>query len=188
MIRWTPDGQPPRRLDPPGPGLVLDRDGCMTVEEDHLTEAERLVPLPGAQQAVARAAESGYRVAVVTNQSVVGRGMVTADGMVAMHARLVVLFPAIEVVYHCPHRPDEGCPCRKPAPAMPVAAINDLGLDPPRTVLVGDKLTDVQAGWAAEVSALMVRTGHGSDEAADAEAAGARLVADLPAAVELLLG
>lgn len=183
MIRWTPDGRPPRRPDPPGPGLVLDRDGCLTVEEHHLTDPARLRPLPGAQEAVAAAAGLGRRVAVVTNQSVVGRGMVHPDTMRSMHARLAALFPAIEVVYHCPHRPDEGCSCRKPLPRMPLAAVEDLGLDPTRTLLVGDKVTDVEAGRAAGLSAVLVRTGHGRDEAAEATAAGVVVVDDLAAAV-----
>ncbi len=164
MIRWTPDGRPPRRGDPPGPGLLLDRDGCLTVEVDHLTDPTGLQPEEGAADAVARAAMAGLRIAVVTNQSVVGRGWVEPETMLSMHARLVALFPAVEAVYHCPHLPDVGCPCRKPRPTMLEAAMVDLGLDPARTTMVGDTMTDVGAGERAGVATVLLRTGHGRDQ------------------------
>lgn len=187
MIRWTPDGEPPRHDDPPGPGLVLDRDGCLTVEGHHLTDPDDLVPEAGAQDAVRRAAAAGLRVAVVTNQSVVGRGLVSADTMLAMHVRLAALFPAIEAIYHCPHRAGQGCTCRKPRPRMPAAAVADLGLDPTRTVMVGDKVTDAGAGRAASLDVMLVRTGHGSDEADQAAAVGIPVVDSLVVAIDRIL-
>lgn len=187
MIRWTPDGRPPRRGVPASPGLVLDRDGCLTVEEHHLTDPTRLAALPGARDAVRRAASAGRRIAVVTNQSVVGRGMVTPATMVEMHQRLVEIFPDVEVVYHCPHRPEAGCPCRKPLPMMPRAALDDLGLDPERTVLVGDKSTDLEAGRAAGLDVVLVRTGHGEHEAARVVRAGLPVVDTLADAVARLV-
>lgn len=188
MIRWTSDGRPPRASDPPVPGLVLDRDGCLTVEGHHLTDPADLVPEEGAQEAVARAAAAGWRVAVVTNQSVVGRGLVAPEAMLAMHVHLSTLFPSIDVVYHCPHVPDSGCTCRKPAPRMPASAVADLGLDPARTVLVGDKVTDAGAGRAAGLDVLLVRTGHGADEADAAAADDIEVVDSLPAAIDRILG
>jgi len=187
VIRWTPDGQPPRASDPPVPGLVLDRDGCLTVEGHHLTDPDDLVPEVDAQDAVARAAAAGWRIAVVTNQSVVARGLVAPETMLAMHVRLAALFPTIDVVYHCPHLPDAGCTCRKPAPRMPAAAVTDLGLDPGRTLMVGDKVTDAGAGRAANLDVVMVRTGHGADEVDEAIAAGIPVVDSLATAIDRLL-
>lgn len=187
FVRWTPDDRPPRLSDPPRPGLLLDRDGCLVVDEAHLADPAGLVPLRGAQDAVARAGDRGLRVAVATNQSVVGRGLVTPADMTVMHARLVDLFPAIEVVYHCPHLPGAGCPCRKPLPAMPSAAVRDLGLDPERTTMVGDKLTDVAAGRAAGVAAVLVRTGYGASQAAAALDAGIPVVDALADVVDDLV-
>lgn len=187
MRRWTPDGSSPLRGEPPGPGLLLDRDGTLTVEGGYLGDPDDLEPVPGAPEAVAAARAAGWRIAVVTNQSAVARGLVSRARLDRMHARLAVQYPAVEAIYDCPHHPDDGCDCRKPAPGMPAAAMADLGLDPDRTVMVGDHLTDCEAARAAGVTGILVRSGHGGDHAAAAAAAGFAVVDDLPAAINDLL-
>lgn len=161
FTRWTPDGRPPRRTEVPTAGFLLDRDGCLTVEAGHLSSPDQLVPQAGAQDAVARLVDAGVRLAVVTNQSAIARGLVDEDGMAALHARLTQLFPGLEAVYHCPHHADDGCPCRKPSPVMPTAAVHDLGLDPARTWFVGDHRTDTDAALAAGLGTRLLLTGHG---------------------------
>lgn len=187
MRRWTPDGATPRRAVPPGPGLLLDRDGTLTIEGGYLDDPDELVVVPGAAQAVAAAAAAGWRMAVVTNQSAVARGLVTRARLDEMHARLAMQFPSVEAVYDCPHHPDDGCDCRKPAPGMPAAAIADLGLDPDRTVMVGDHLTDCEAARAAGATGVLVRSGHGGNHAAAAIRAGFDVFDDLPDALHHLL-
>lgn len=183
-VAWVPEHASARPDDRRG-GVLLDRDGCLTVLGHHLTRPDDLEAVPGTAAAVATVAMT-HRVAVVTNQSVVGRGMVTPDGMLAMHRRLVELFPQVELVHHCPHLPDDGCGCRKPAPGMPLAVMATLGLDRDRTVLVGDNITDVQAAANAGIRGMLVRTGQGDEHVAPARAAGHEVVADAADALQRL--
>lgn len=184
FVRFTPDGAPPRRADVPGPGFLLDRDGCLTVEAGHLGDADDLVPIPGSQDAVARLVAAGVRLAVVTNQSAIARGVVDEAGMQLLHGRLVDLFPGIEAVYHCPHRREDRCACRKPSAVMPAAACHDLGLDPATTWFVGDHMTDAKAALAAGLGTRLLLTGHGHDHAHEAHGDDVVSVPDLAAAVD----
>nr|WP_274387846.1 HAD family hydrolase [Salsipaludibacter albus] len=166
---------------------MLDRDGTLTVEGGYLDDPADLVAVPGGREAVAAAAAEGWRIAVVTNQSAVARGLVSRERLDELHAHLAELFPAVEAIYDCPHHPDDGCDCRKPRPGMPRAAMADLGLDPAHTTMVGDHLTDCEAARAAGAAGILVSSGHGARHAADAEAAGFPVVADLPAAIDRVL-
>lgn len=181
--RWTRDGAVPS-FPEPAPGLVIDRDGTLTVERGYLADPADLEPVAGAIDAVARARAAGLRLAVVTNQVAVAKGIVTEAALAAMHRRLDEVFGGFDAIYHCPHHYDDGCPCRKPAPGMVRAAIADLSLDPARTLLVGDHLTDCLAGRDAGTRAVLVQTGHGRDHAGEAAAAGFTVVDDLAAAVD----
>jgi histidinol-phosphate phosphatase family protein len=169
--RWTRDGTVAPWQDT-APGLVIDRDGTLTVERGYLADPDELEPIAGAVDAVARARAAGLRLAVVTNQVAVAKGHVTEEQLAAMHRRLDDLFGGFDAVYHCPHHYDDGCGCRKPAPGMVAAAIDDLHLDPVRTLLVGDHLTDCLAGREAGLAAMLVRTGHGHEHEQEAEQAG----------------
>lgn len=181
--RWTPDGRAPRRDDGRDAGFLLDRDGCLTVEAGHLGDPDALVPIAGAQDAVARLVDRDIRLAVVTNQSAIARGVTDEPGMARMHARLVDLFPGVEAVYHCPHHADDRCACRKPSPVMPAAAVYDLGLSVMRTWFVGDHLTDTAAARAAGLGTRLLLTGHGRDHAGRAAADTIPTAPDLAAAI-----
>ncbi len=166
-------------------GLILDRDGTLTEERGYVTDLADLVLLPGTQDALAKARAAGVTLVVVTNQSAIGRGLLTEAALGDLHESLRGL--GVAAVYHCPHLPDDGCDCRKPNPGMITRAVRELDLDPARSMLVGDHLTDCQAARAAGVPAVLVRTGHGGAHAAEAEAEGFPVVDDLPAAVDLFL-
>lgn len=181
--RWSKDGTVPTR-DDLGPGLVIDRDGTLTAERGYLADPAELEPIPGAVDAIVRARAAGLRLAVVTNQVAVAKGVVTEEQLTVMHQRLDELFGGFDAVYHCPHHYDDGCACRKPAPGMVAAAIHDLRLDPARTLLVGDHLTDCLAGRGAGIAAALVRTGHGHEHEDEAEQAGFPVVDDLAEAVD----
>ena len=167
------------------PGLILDRDGTLIEERGYVTHADDIVLLPGVRDALVRASAAGVAVAVVTNQSAIGRGLLTADDLDALHGSIRDL--GVAAIYHCPHLPDAGCGCRKPAPGMVERAVADLDLDPQRTLLVGDHLTDCLAGRAAGVDAVLVRTGHGDHHAEGAAADGFRVVPDVVAAIDEFL-
>jgi D-glycero-D-manno-heptose 1,7-bisphosphate phosphatase len=166
------------------PALFLDRDGVLNVEVEYLHEPAALVLVPGAAAAVAAVNGLGVPVVVVSNQAGIGRGRYAEAAYHAVQRRLGELLAAagarLDADYHCPHHPEHGvgayrvaCECRKPRPGMLLQAARDLGLDLRRSVLVGDKLSDLGAGRAAGCATVLVRTGYGAAEEARARAGGA---------------
>jgi D-glycero-D-manno-heptose 1,7-bisphosphate phosphatase len=167
------------------PGLIVDRDGTIVEERGYISRAEDLVVMPWVAESLSRARAAGAAVVVVTNQSAVARGIVTEEGLGALHESLRPL--GIDAFYVCPHMPDAGCECRKPKPTLILRAIADHDLDPARSMVVGDHLGDCLAGRAAGLPAILVRSGHGADHAAEAEAEGFGVADDLSAAVDRFL-
>ena len=156
----------------PRPAVFLDRDGTINEEVDYLTRVEDFRLLPGAARAIARLREAGYVVVVVTNQSAVARGMLTEAGLAEIHdemrRQLALEGAELDGICFCPHHPDHGeppyrqdCACRKPKPGMLHQAAEDLGIDLSRSVMVGDKVIDVETGWNAGCRSMLVRTGYG---------------------------
>ncbi len=163
------------------PGLILDRDGTIIEERGYIAALDDIVPLPGVEEALARARAAGIPIVVVTNQSAVARGIVTEEQLAVLHER-VMSFGA-DAVYHCPHVAEDGCACRKPLPGLVQLAVRDFDLDPAHSLFVGDHFTDCLAGRAAGVEAVLVRTGHGREHEPEAIAAGVAVVDDLPTAI-----
>ena len=166
---------------------ILDRDGTIIEERDHLADSEGVVLIPGAAGAIKDLHELGLGVVVVTNQSVVGRGMTDEAGLGRIHDRMRSLLAdegaSLDGLYHCPHLPDEGCACRKPAPELVERAALDLRFDPRDSFLVGDHASDIELGRRVGATTILVLTGHGTEEDGD----GADHVAkDLPAAVAII--
>ncbi len=168
------------------PAAFLDRDGVLNDDLGYVHRVADFHWLPGAVQACKRLQDAGYALVVVTNQSGVARGMYTLDDVDTLHAHMQRELSAAGVtltaIYRCPHLPTAevadyrlDCSCRKPRPGMLMQALREHGLDAARSVMVGDKPSDVQAGQAAGVArCLQVGPGHP--------------VRDLAAAVEQLLG
>lgn len=152
---------------PRTPALFLDRDGVIIENRpDYVRSWDDVAPIPGALEALALAAGSGYKVVLVTNQAGVGKGLIPAETAEAINRRLVDLIHAhggrVDGVFMCPHRPEDGCACRKPEPGLLLQAVAALHLDPARSVLIGDALTDLEAGRRAGVGRLvLVLTGRG---------------------------
>lgn len=130
--------------------LFLDRDGTIIEDTGYVRRVDDVRLLPGVREALSELSRS-YRLVLVSNQSGVGRGMFGAAELDAVHARMGELLApvALSGAYYCLHAPSEGCACRKPRPGMIHAAARDLGLDLARSVMVGDKPSDVAAGAAA---------------------------------------
>jgi histidinol-phosphate phosphatase family protein len=121
---------------------------------------------------------------VVSNQSGVARGLITREQVEACNARLAELLGPFDTVQYCPHGPDDGCACRKPAPGMVKAAAAELDVDPARVVVIGDIGADVEAAAAAGASGILVPT----PVTRRAEvAAASRTAPDLTAAVDAVL-
>lgn len=151
--------------------------------------------LPGTFAALRRVARSAFALVIFTNQSAVGRGIITLAQALEINRRVVAEIVAeggrIDGCYLCPHHPGEGCDCRKPAPGMLLRAAAELGLDLARSYAIGDAASDLQAAKAAGVHGMLVLTGRGKEQAPFLREQGldsCPVVADLGAAIDLILG
>ncbi len=172
---------------------VLDRDGTINVERNHLTDPAELELIPGSAAAIRRLRdELGFGIVVVTNQAHVGRGLLPVDGLVAIHDRLHQMLASegarVDAILYCPHAPEDGCSCRKPRPGLVLEAADRFGFDPAETFVVGDHVADVAMGRTLGATTLLVLTGHGREEAATAAASADHVVADLGAATDIIAG
>jgi D-glycero-D-manno-heptose 1,7-bisphosphate phosphatase len=151
------------------PGLFLDRDGTLMDDPGYVSHPDQVRLIPGIAATLKRFREAGYALVIVTNQSGIGRGLYTWDDYDAVAACLVELLAAegvsFDAVLACGHAPDEGCDWRKPAPGMIREAATLLALDLGRSLLVGDKLSDMEAAAAAGLPrAVHVASGQGARE------------------------
>lgn len=163
--------------------ILLDRDGVINYDSpDYIRDADQWIPIPGSLEAIAALKQTGYLVAVCTNQAGVGRGLMSRAALDRIHERMAATLAGLGVVLDglrfCPHRPEDDCTCRKPRPGMLSATMDDLGVPPSRAVYVGDTLKDVQAAQAAGCRAVLVRTGHGAEVEGRARRMGVDWVAD----------
>lgn len=155
-------------MDDAAPKLVvLDRDGVVNVESDRYVKSpEEWQPIPGSLEAIADLCAHGFEVFVVSNQSGIGRGLLTEDALAAIHAKMREAVErvggSLRGVYYCPHRPDEGCRCRKPAPGLLERVESESRCSLAGAPFIGDKLSDVAAARAVGARPILVRTGHGS--------------------------
>jgi D-glycero-D-manno-heptose 1,7-bisphosphate phosphatase len=167
------------RRPPAGPALFLDRDGTLIEERHYLRDPSEVHLLPGAAATVAAANQRGLAVVVVTNQSGIGRGLLSWQDFARVEARLAALLSAgaagLDLVLACPFHPAaapyrvEEHPCRKPRPGMLLRAAELLDLDLAGSWIVGDKASDLAAGKAAGLAGgLLVETGYGRTEKAAA--------------------
>jgi histidinol-phosphate phosphatase family protein len=166
-------------------GVLFDRDGTLVEDVPYNGDPSRVRPRPDARAALRRCHAAGVPVAVVTNQSGVGRGLLSVDDVRAVNAEIERRLGPIDAWLVCPHAPDEECGCRKPAPGLVHEACRTLGVDPRRCVVIGDIGSDVEAARRAGARAVLVPTPRTRAE----EVAAAPLVAaDLRSAVALALG
>jgi D-glycero-D-manno-heptose 1,7-bisphosphate phosphatase len=175
------------RSTPPPPLTVLfDRDGTLVEDVPYNRDPALVRPRPGAPEALAALRGWGIAVAVVTNQSAVGRGLVTPEELTCVNRRVEEVVGAIDAWLVCPHRPVDGCPCRKPKPALLLEAARRLGTPPRRCAMVGDIGTDMEAARAAGVRGMLVPTAQtrrpevrrAPETAPDLRAAVSRLLGD----------
>lgn len=151
---------------PAGGLVVIDRDGVINEDsDDYIKSVAEWRPIPGSLEAIAALTRGGFRIAVVTNQSGVGRGLFDEETLRAIHSHMLERVRAaggdIAGVYHCPHRPEVGCDCRKPQPGLLLAAERDLGLAVRGTPFIGDRLSDIGAAQKVGARPILVRTGAG---------------------------
>jgi HAD superfamily hydrolase (TIGR01662 family) len=144
----------------PAPPLAVlaDRDDTLVYDVPYNGDPDLVMPLPGVRQALDRLRAQGIPVAIVSNQSGIGRGLVTDDQVAAVTARVQERLGPFADARWCPHLPADGCACRKPAPGLLLAAAAALGVDPLRCAMIGDIGADVEAARAAGMRAVLVPT------------------------------
>jgi D-glycero-D-manno-heptose 1,7-bisphosphate phosphatase len=154
-----------------------------------------VVMIPGAARAVARLNRAGFKVALCTNQSAIGRGIITLERLDQINAyirdQLAREGGRLDAIFFCPHAPWENCPCRKPKPGMLLDALRRFGAQAAETPMAGDGLRDLQAAKAARCPRHLLRSGNGAKTQADGIPQDVLPVAvhdDLAAMVDVLLG
>ena len=183
------------------PAVFLDRDGTINEDVGYLTDLAEMHIYPFAPDAIRLLRRAGFAIVVVTNQGGIARGVI-AESLVqrtheVMAERLTRGGAPVDAWYYCPHHPESvvpglnaPCECRKPGTALPRAAAERLGLDLARSWVVGDHWRDIQMGQGVGARAVLLRTGHGSDQEA-ARPDGQRVEAicdNLIAAAAFILG
>lgn len=154
------------------PAAFLDRDGVINEDRKFVHRIEDFVFLPGAVEALRRLQSAGYLLVVATNQSGIARGLYTEDDYLNLtryfREQLAAQGVQLDAVEHCPHLPDGpveryrlDCECRKPRPGMIERASRTLSIDRAASILVGDRVSDIEAGRRAGVGrCFLTRSGH----------------------------
>lgn len=192
-------GGPMRTPSPPAPGspsrgaspkavrpaaVLFDRDGTLIVDVPYNGDPSKVQPMPGAAQALDRLRRAAIPVGVVSNQSGIGRGLLTAEQVDAVNDRVERLLGPFAAWETCPHHEDARCACRKPAPGLILRAADLIGVEPAACAVVGDIGSDMRAAAAAGAVGVLVPTSATRPD----EVAAAPLVApDILSAIELLL-
>ena len=150
--------------------ILLDRDGTVIKDKHYLADPDGVELLPGVAESLSSLARKGARFFVVSNQSGIGRGMFSFDAAVAVNERLAYMLRPYGVVFtdiqFCPHAPEQGCNCRKPATGMWDALQKQYGLDAGSTLMLGDKEEDILFAANAGLALRgLVLTGKGEETA-----------------------
>ena len=148
--------------------VFLDRDGVINRDSpDYIKNWDEFEFLPGSLEALRLLSEAGFHLILITNQSMIRRGMVPLDVLEHIHRQLKAAVAAaggkLLDVFFCPHRPDENCDCRKPRPGLIQQACRQYGIDPAASVMIGDSAKDILCGRNAGCGGtILVRTGNGA--------------------------
>ena len=159
---------------------------------DFIKTPDEWLTLPGSIDAIADLTQAGFTVVVATNQSGVGRGLITLDNVAAIHARMSQAVEAaggrLAGIFYCPHRPEDNCDCRKPRPGLMKQIEAHFGESLRGRPAIGDSRRDLEAAWAVGSRAILVRTGNGEETERHLDA-GARveIFPDLSAAAAVLI-
>ncbi len=178
--------------------MLLDRDGVISLQTAFVNEPDDLTLIDGAAAAIAKLNASGWPVAIITNQGGIAMGYLTEDMLHKIHARMEALLAEggahVDAIFYCAHHEHAklpeyktNCQCRKPNIGMLKQARDKLGINLSKSVVVGDRTTDILAGLRAGCSTILVQTGSAGKDR-DIVAEPHAIVADLSAAVDLILG
>lgn len=148
-------------------GVFLDRDGTIIEDRDYLREPSEIELIPGAAKALRLFNRLGLTIVVISNQSGIGRGLISEEQHALVHNAFMKLLRKhgciIDGTYYCPHAPQDDCSCRKPKSGMLLAAASNLGISLETSFMIGDRLSDIQAGRRVGCQTALVLTGYGRD-------------------------
>ncbi|MDD5410864.1 MAG: D-glycero-beta-D-manno-heptose 1,7-bisphosphate 7-phosphatase [Methylobacter sp.] len=152
--------------------ILLDRDGVINHESaDFIKSPEEWRPIDGSLEAIALLNEHGYKVAVITNQSGVARGLFDDATLEKIHAKMRQMTAEkggeIDAIYFCPHGPDDGCTCRKPKAGLLESFAAEKNVSLSDMIVIGDSLRDIQSAQAVGASPILVKTGKGQKTLTD---------------------
>jgi D-glycero-D-manno-heptose 1,7-bisphosphate phosphatase len=175
--------------------VFLDRDGVINKNrEDYVKSWDEVEFLPGVLSALKELAGSDFMIFVLTNQSAVGRGLLSIATLEEMHRQMKTVITGqggrIDGFYYCPHRPDEKCTCRKPAPGLLLTASSEHGLQLEKSYFVGDARSDMEAAVNAGCQPVLVMSGRGAGQLRTIYGPlrnVCKIVSDLPEAVQWIL-
>ena len=148
--------------------VILDRDGTINHDSaDYIKSPAEWDAIPGSLEAIARLHQADYRVVVATNQSGIGRGLFDTQTLFSIHEKLQRALGQvggrIDAFFFCPHKPDEGCTCRKPQPGMLLEVARRFNVPIEDVFMVGDSRKDLEAAAAAGARPVLVLTGNGAE-------------------------
>lgn len=152
------------------PAVFLDRDGVLIQNRsDYVRDWSQVSVFPDAPAALSSLRSAGYKIVIITNQSAIGRGLITLESAEEINRRLIEYLRRdgghIDAVYMCPHQPQDACDCRKPKPGLLLRAAEELSLNLHGSWLIGDAWSDLLAGRAASVhQTILVKTGLGNGQ------------------------
>ena len=170
------------------PAAFIDRDGTLVEEVNFLSKVEDLQLFPFTAEAINLLKQKGFWIVVVTNQSGIGRSIYSETEMRSIHDEMQrQLGGEIDASYFCPHTPDEGCRCRKPALGMIEDAVSELNIELQGSWMIGDKKIDVETGLNAGISSALVLTGYGAKHLSSIERQPKVIALDLLDAVKRIV-
>ena len=149
------------RATPDVKAVFLDRDGTINFNrEGYVREVSHFIFVPGAIEALKKLSKTGYKIIIITNQSAIGRKVLTQSGLKKIHNWMVASLKKhgarIDGIYYCWHHPDDGCSCRKPEPEMFLRAAKDFGINLSKSWMIGDDQKDVIAAKRANIKAIKI--------------------------------
>jgi len=155
--------------------VFLDRDGTIIEDVGYLNNPAEIKFIPGSIEAIKMLNENGFKVVVITNQSGVARGLIAEDMLQTIdkiiQKKILNGHAHLDRIYYCPHHPEAGhypykqeCGCRKPAPGMIQKAQKDLNIDLAKSFMIGDKISDIEAGQRVGMKNILVLSGRGQVE------------------------
>lgn len=150
--------------------IFLDRDGVINQERsDYVKSTNELVIFPEIVHLIKKLKKSGFLIIVITNQSVINRGIITISQLNKIHNAIQQYLNQndtfIDHFFYCPHRPDENCNCRKPKPGLLIKAIKDFSINPSSSWMIGDMDTDVAAGNSVGCKTIKIQENFDLEQA-----------------------